>query len=216
MKDGIDKGGFRVFASNDLRQTMTDFQNRQGFSSTVTGDIGENSTIGSLFNIHSKSCLFAGGFSCQPWSALGDRKGMMDTRSQSLISTLRAAYFLRSHSIVLECVQNAGQDQQVRDILSAFCRITGFRQTQIDLCLATFWPSKGLDGGPYSTVMHFLHFSWYPFLLRRSPQRFLIFCHVFRNGMKTNLIRSNWIPMSMGNLNNLEGLLLSVSTVWPR
>ena len=142
MKDGIDKGGFNVYASNDLRKTMMEFQNRQGFSSTVTGDIGRDETIKCLFDLHAKPCLFAGGFSCQPWSALGDKKGMLDCRAESLTSILRAAFFMRSHSIVLECVQNAGQDKQVREILDTFCRITGFRQAHIDLSLAAFWPSR--------------------------------------------------------------------------
>ena len=142
MKDGIDKGGFSVFATNDLRKTMTEFQNRQGFTTTVTGDIGKDETIKGLFELHAKPCLLAGGFSCQPWSDLGDKKGMMDCRAESLTSILRAAFFLRSHSIMLECVQNAGQDKQVREILNTFCRITGFRQSHIDLSLAAFWPSR--------------------------------------------------------------------------
>ena len=142
MKDGIDKGGFQVAATNDLRQSMADFQHRQGCCDVVVGDIGDDKTICELFHLHSKPCLVAGGFSCQPWSALGDKKGMLDCRSQSLTSILRAAFLMRSHSILLECVQNAGKDKQVREILDTFCRITGLRQVQIDLSLASFWPSR--------------------------------------------------------------------------
>ena len=142
MKDGIDKGGFHVAATNDLRQSMADFQHRQGCCDMVVGDIGDDKTISELFHLHSKPCLVAGGFSCQPWSALGDKKGMLDCRSQSLTSILRAAFLMRSHSILLECVQNAGKDKQVREILNTFCRITGLRQVQIDLSLASFWPSR--------------------------------------------------------------------------
>ena len=50
------------------------------------------------------------GFNCQPWSKLGDGKRSHDERAQSLIHTLHACFFLQAHTLVLECVEGAGQE----------------------------------------------------------------------------------------------------------
>ena len=50
-----------------------------------------------------------GGFSCQPFSSLGDRKSSEDARSSCLTKILSAAFYLRIHILVLECVCASGQ-----------------------------------------------------------------------------------------------------------
>ena len=77
MKKGSNKDGFQVFASNDLRQSMMDFQLRLGFSSIGTGNIGDD-------NMNREP--FAGGFSRRTGTALGDQKGLTGCISQAFKS----------------------------------------------------------------------------------------------------------------------------------
>ena len=42
VTDGMDMGGFQIFTSIDVLTSMMAFQPRQGFSSTVIGDIGDD------------------------------------------------------------------------------------------------------------------------------------------------------------------------------
>ena len=71
-----------------------------------------------------------------------NRKGMDDERAVGLKSVLRAAWFLRSSGVLLECVTGAGKDQQVRSLIQHWCDCTGFKASDINLSLADVWPSK--------------------------------------------------------------------------
>ena len=86
--------------------------------------------------------MVVAGFSCQPWSKLGDGKRFDDARSSSLLFVLRYAFFSRAHSLMLECVQEAGKDVEVQKVLQEFCKITGFKMKTVNLHLESFWPSK--------------------------------------------------------------------------
>lgn len=55
-----------------------------------------------------------GGFSCQPFSALGDCKSSSDPRSMCLTKLLYAAFYLQTQVLILECVSPAAQDQFVK------------------------------------------------------------------------------------------------------
>ena len=142
LTQGIMKGGFQVCAKNDLRDCFRIHHNAMGFQQFVTGDVMDFSTLAGLSPLRPKSAMLAAGFSCQPWSRLGDAKGMEDNRSSSPIAVLRAAFFLRAHSVLLECVIGAKQDPEVVEILHHWCRITGFRLIDGEMHLKSIWPSK--------------------------------------------------------------------------
>ena len=86
--------------------------------------------------------VITSGFSCQPYSRLGDCRGQADTRSSCLTKTLNAAYFLFSQIVVLECVAPAAQDGFVRAEIDRFIRLTGFHCSQIELRLDEVWPTR--------------------------------------------------------------------------
>ena len=50
-------------------------------------------------------------FNCYVSSPEGKRSH--DERAQSLIHTRHACFFLQAHTLVLECVEGAGQDKEV-------------------------------------------------------------------------------------------------------
>ena len=139
---GLSSIGISVKASADQSKFMCDFMTRQGRSGVIHGNIGDRSTMYALWKECGSSALLTGGFSCQPWSALGDGQRSQDTRSSSLVFILRCGYLLRSHSIVLECVPNAGKDPAVRSVLQAFCKQTSFRMTDQVLSLSDIMPAR--------------------------------------------------------------------------
>ena len=142
MSDGILTSGATICAKNELRETLVDFQMRQGVTGLVQGDIGNLSVLSTFFHQHPRPALLAAGFSCQPWSKLGDKQGFRDSRACSLHHTLRTAYFCRAHGLLLECVTEAGHDKSVIGLIQAWCKCTGFHMHSTDLRLEDFWPSK--------------------------------------------------------------------------
>lgn len=83
----------------------------------------------------------SGGFSCQPFSALGDRREQKDPRSRTLPALLRMAFHLRSPVVTLECTKEAFDSPWVQQQLSDFCDQTGFKLAQTTLHLHTAWPA---------------------------------------------------------------------------
>ena len=141
MGSGLVSCGMTIRASNELREPLCKFQERQGRDYMVPGDVCDPATWKRLHEKCSEPALLSAGFSCQPWSRLGDGRMTDDDRSNSLKGVLQAAFFLRSFAVMLECVVEAGRDTKVQATLDAFCRITGFQKQCVDLRLETLMPA---------------------------------------------------------------------------
>ena len=142
MSLGLEKAGCTIKAKNDLRESFTKFLNRDGYHRTICGNIALSETLSAIHSSNPDSSILTAGFSCQPWSKLGDKKKSKDMRSQSFVSALRAGYLLRSHAILLECVGESGKDPQVLEAIRQFCQKTGYWFTDTTLHLEHCWPSK--------------------------------------------------------------------------
>ena len=108
----------------------------------VTGDIGDKATIRQLHQIHNRPSVLMSGFSCQPYSRGGLRRGVQDSRSDTLGKTLRASFMLRSLIVVLECVQDAGSNAMVRQELDQFRHQCGFHLSEVVLRSEEVWVSR--------------------------------------------------------------------------
>ena len=108
----------------------------------IEGDICHDSTVAALWNQSPGDAILAAGVSCQPYSRLGDQRGEADSRSSSLIGSLRAAHLLQSSAILLECVEPASSHPFVQASLRQFCAATGFHCTQVVLPLHLVWAAK--------------------------------------------------------------------------
>ena len=106
------------------------------------GDINDVSTVIALWDASPGDCVFTSGFSCQPYSLLGDRRGGSDPRSKALTGSLKAAYLHQASAIVLECVQPAASDPFVQGTLKAFQQATGFHCAQTVLELHQVWCAR--------------------------------------------------------------------------
>ena len=142
MADGLRACGLNICAVNDLREENCNFQTRQGQTNVVVGDIANPSILAGLHSKHPCPALVSAGFSCQPWSRLGDGGRSADPRSGCLGAVLEASFWLKAHSILLECVDGAGADQEVQSLIQQFCQRTQFRQAQINLRLDQLCPAK--------------------------------------------------------------------------
>eukprot|EP00438_Fugacium_kawagutii_P031487 Skav235041 [mRNA] locus=scaffold287:267187:271838:- [translate_table: standard] len=142
LGEGLEHNGFTVKVRNELRQPYAQLMQRQGFDSTIVGDIGSNEVIALIHQSHGESSLHAAGFPCQPWSPLGDQLKHKDFRGKTLHSILRAAFFLRAHTILLECVKQARDDTEIIRLLYKWCKVTGFNAREGILDLHTVWPAK--------------------------------------------------------------------------
>ena len=107
----------------------------------VQGDLFENNTIAKIADAIQGRSMLSGGFSCQPFSGLGDRKQEKDSRSRSLPGLLRLGYFLRCPVIIAECTKEVKQSEWAQALLKVFCDRTGYVINQQILDLHGLWPS---------------------------------------------------------------------------
>ena len=76
--------------------------------------------------------------------------GAADERSLTLPKALKGAFRLRSLAVILECVQDAGNNSMVRSLVDSFASQCGYRLAETTLRLEDVWVSRRRsDGGLY-------------------------------------------------------------------
>eukprot|EP00435_Cladocopium_sp_Y103_P067740 s83_g30.t1 len=134
--------GMHTTVAVDTNACMLKLHEKHSGSETVVGDIGCNSTIFETWMKSDHAVVMTAGYSCQPFSRLGDQRGGADPRSSSLKGVLRAAVLLRVRVLCLECVTPAKQDPFVVQAIDDFLKLTGFVKEVIDLKLDDVWPCR--------------------------------------------------------------------------
>eukprot|EP00438_Fugacium_kawagutii_P001429 Skav205000 [mRNA] locus=scaffold3521:51641:56874:- [translate_table: standard] len=142
LSRGLETAGVTIQATNEKQARLVEFQKLQGRTKVIHGNLGDESVIAAIHEQQEGPGIIAGGFSCQPWSALGDRGAAADQRSSSLVFILRAGFFTRAHTIILECVPGAGKDPDVHRAIQEFCAWTGFRKAECELALQQIMPAR--------------------------------------------------------------------------
>ena len=108
----------------------------------VTGACGDPHVLGDLVHHGHLHPLILAGVACQPHSRAGDMLGVLDPRADSLPQVLRLAWMLQAPLVVLECVSEIQDNQQVQIMLRDFCCATGYKLTQRVLSLADSWCTR--------------------------------------------------------------------------
>lgn len=113
-----------------------------GDTSFIVGDIAGTQAIKQLHHQGATHATIMSGISCQPYSTAGDKKGLLDPRSQSLPKTLQTMWFLQSPICILECVEGIQHHQEAIALIQDFCNQVGFCFTQTVLHLDHIWCTK--------------------------------------------------------------------------
>ena len=142
FSQGLLPCGFHATVAIDQNDRMLQLYSKAASAPTVLGDIGDKKVLREVWKHSMGAKTMTGGFSCQPFSVLGDQRSSSDPRSSCLSKLLYAAYYLRIQILVLECVAPAAQDNFVKSELEYFCKILGFSCEQRTLKLDQVWPCK--------------------------------------------------------------------------
>jgi len=142
LAQGAVASGFEVVVAVDQNQKMLDLHSKANGAHCICGDFGSRDVIHQVWQHSRGASIVSSGFSCQPYSRLGDCKGQLDSRSSCLTKTLDAAYFLNASVIILECVAPAAHDAFIQAELLRFCTSTGYRMSHTDLKLDQIWPCR--------------------------------------------------------------------------
>ena len=142
LAQGAVAAGFDVVVAVDQNEHVLNLHAKASDAFCIRGDVGSRETIFEVWKHARGASVVSSGFSCQPFSRLGDGKGELDSRACCLTKTLDAAYFLNAAIVVLECVAPAAHDGFVQAELDRFCKCTGYRLSRTELKLDDVWPCR--------------------------------------------------------------------------
>lgn len=142
MGEGISSCHINIQAVNDKQNELCKFQIKHGQKNVIVGDIADPHVIAGIHSAHGSPALISGGFACQPWSLLGDQKKWADDRGNGLALILRASWWLRAHTILLECVDPVAKDENIQKVLHTFMKISGYHGDQAVLSLEDLFPAR--------------------------------------------------------------------------
>ena len=136
---GACDAGFRVVGVNELQTRKAEVAAQVTGCSVAVGDVCSNEVLVQLWNAFPREAGITAGFSCQPFSGLGDRKGRSDSRSKSLVGVLRASFLLQAPWTLLECVAPSGKDEFVVECIEGYCASLGCRWEAVELEIRDVW-----------------------------------------------------------------------------
>ena len=142
LGQGASYAGWSTVVLNEIQETFCKHMKQFQDIPVVQGDIKDMRTIKDIHDTDPSAGTMALGFSCQPFSQLGDKKQGADPRSMILPFGLVAAYLLQKEVVVLECVPNASTSTFVQLCISQFIAHTQFEKAEAILELGDCWPSK--------------------------------------------------------------------------
>ena len=142
MGFGAEYAGWKVVASNELQPKMSEVLRTYMKGSVVVGSIEHLHVVAALHAASEGSTSFAMGFSCQPFSRAGDRKGGQDIRSMTLPWGLWTAYMLGCPLVVLECVADAPKYPFVKLALQQFEEVSHHVKSEVVLELNNLLPAR--------------------------------------------------------------------------
>ena len=111
-------------------------------ANVIEGDIASIAVQKALVPYTCMPCILTGGFACQPFSQLGDKRQQLDPRAKSFEGMLITCYLHQPIAMILERTKEAMTSTWVQGTLNAFCNRTGYTFQQ-QLChLQDLWPAK--------------------------------------------------------------------------
>ena len=138
---GAKAAGWTVEAHNEIQEAFCNHLKECGVKTVVEGDLCKLQTVVQIHQTAPKAGAMAWGFSCQPFSKLGDQQHGGDPRSQTLPYGLYAAYLLQKDLNIIECVPQAATSPFVQQCLAYHIAMTRAEKSETLLELGQLWPS---------------------------------------------------------------------------
>eukprot|EP00435_Cladocopium_sp_Y103_P035368 s1388_g9.t1 len=109
----------------------------------IHGSVDDVSCVKELHAMQPDHFLqMTGGFPCQPFSRQGDLQGLRDGRGKVLPAHLRCAWLLRVNALLLECVDNVVNFDDIQTLLDQFAHIAEMHITKLVFDLQAQWPVR--------------------------------------------------------------------------
>lgn len=141
LGQGASQAGWSIQVGNDCLPSFCEHLAKLN-RSVVFGDICKLRTVVEMHRASPDAKSMAFGFSCQPFSKLGDQRGGEDSRAQCLPFGLYASFLLQMQILVMECTPTAPSSQFVKRCLQHHEEMTGFLKSEAILDLQGFWPTS--------------------------------------------------------------------------
>ena len=138
---GASYAGWKTSAQNELQPAFCQHLQQYGNTVVIEGDLCKLSTLVKIHEAAPRAAAIAWGFSCQPFSKLGDQLHGNDARAQTLPYGLFASYLLQKELIVLECVTGAATSGFVQKCLEYHISMTKYERSETMMDLGDLWPA---------------------------------------------------------------------------
>lgn len=99
LAQGALAAGFTIQVAVDQNKKMLDLYSKACDAHVICGDLGSRDVLKEVWRQSAGAATFTSGFSCQPFSRLGDGRSSEDTRASCLTKTLELAYYLNAESL---------------------------------------------------------------------------------------------------------------------
>eukprot|EP00438_Fugacium_kawagutii_P031817 Skav203288 [mRNA] locus=scaffold324:419478:422414:+ [translate_table: standard] len=142
IASGAHFAGWATKVQNELQAEFCRYQSKRSSIPVIQGDICSLQTVISMHHAAPTTGTLSMGFSCQPFSMLGDQREGEDSRSSTLPFGLFASWLLQKDLVVLECVPNAANSRFVQKSLLYHMQQTKMERGEALLELADTWPAK--------------------------------------------------------------------------
>eukprot|EP00435_Cladocopium_sp_Y103_P049900 s843_g15.t1 len=135
--------GFEITASLDSNSLACQTVRMNFPHPVIHGSVEDVSCVKEMHGMQPDHFLqMTGGFPCQPFSRQGDLQGLRDGRGQVLPALLRCAWLLRVNALLLECVDNVMNFDDIQQLLDQFAQIAEMHITKLVFDLQAQWPVR--------------------------------------------------------------------------
>ncbi|CAK9001713.1 unnamed protein product [Durusdinium trenchii] len=135
--------GIAPVAAMDISPLVTAHLDMNGHQNVILGDVNHDAD---LYRIHCcgppSGCLWLAGFPCQAFSRQGDRRGFEDRRASTFYGVLKGAWYNQAAMVMLECVAEVNQYEEIHEGLQALAAALGLRLLTKVLSLEHTWPCR--------------------------------------------------------------------------